>query len=170
MGAEQYKRMTAWFRARPAALAAVGLAGRGAVALVYLLYLGLLAALAARRDARFWGAVVVPAAALVLGTALRAAIDRPRPYAALGFEPLFPKKKTGQSMPSRHAFSAAAIAVTALYIWPLLGAVLVFLAVCIAVTRVLWGVHYPSDVAVGLAFGALGAAVGVQALQLCGWF
>ena len=44
-----------------------------------------------------------------MGTLLRAAINRPRPYEALNFTPLFPKDTKGQSMPSRHCFSAAAI-------------------------------------------------------------
>ena len=52
---------------------------------------------------------VVPAAAFVVGTALRAAINRPRPYTKYGFVPLFPKDKTGQSMPSRHCFSATGV-------------------------------------------------------------
>ena len=130
----------------------------GAVVAVYLLYLGLLAWLA-------WHAMwvplgvtaVVPAAAFVVGTALRAAINRPRPYTKYGFVPLFPKDKTGQSMPSRHCFSAAAIAAMVWYVLPPLGAVL---AVIIAVSRVVTGVHFVSDVLAGLAFGLVFAVAG----------
>ena len=71
-------------------------------------------------------------------------------YTALGFTPLFPKDKTGQSMPSRHCFSAAAIAGTAWYVLPPLGAVLAVLGVLIAISRVVTGVHYISDVLAGL--------------------
>ena len=97
---------------------------------------------------------------------VRKLIDRPRPYTALGFTPLFPKDKTGQSMPSRHCFSAAAIAGTAWYVLPPLGAVLAVLGVLIAISRVVTGVHYISDVLAGLAFGSVFAVLGWNAFVL----
>ena len=166
MNAEQYRAVINWFQARPAAKNALRLVSRGSVALVYLGYLGLLAWLAWHRMGQFWPALVVPAAAFVVGTALRAAINRPRPYTKYGFVPLFPKDKTGQSMPSRHCFSAAAIAATVWYVLPPLGAVLAVLAVIIAVSRVVTGVHFVSDVLAGLAFGAVFAVVGWNAFVL----
>ena len=65
-------------------------------------------------------------------------------------------------MPSRHCFSAAAIAVVAVYCNPALGAVLAVLALLIAVSRVVTGVHYISDVLAGLAFGSGFALIGWQ--------
>ena len=135
---------------------------------VYLLYLGLLAWLA-------WHAMwvplgvtaVVPAAAFVVGTALRAAINRPRPYTKYGFVPLFPKDKTGQSMPSRHCFSAAAIAAAVWYVLPPLGAVLAVLAVIIAVSRVVTGVHFVSDV---LVFAVAGRVAYIAAASALGFY
>ena len=166
MSAEQYRAVIGWFNARPAAKKALRLVSRGAVALVYLLYLGMLAWLAWHRMGQFWPALVVPAAAFVVGTLVRKVIDRPRPYTALGFAPLFPKDKTGQSMPSRHCFSAAAIAGAAWYVWQPLGIVLAVLGCLIAISRVVTGVHYISDVLAGLAFGAVFAAVGWNAFVL----
>ena len=99
-------------------------------------------------------------------TLLRAAINRPRPYEALNFTPLFPKDTKGQSMPSRHCFSAAAIAGTAWYVLPPLGAVLAVLGVLIAISRVVTGVHYISDVLAGLAFGSVFAVLGWNAFVL----
>lgn len=128
---------------------ALRLVSRGSVALVYLGYLGLLAWLAWHRMGQFWPALVVPAAAFVVGTLVRRIIDRPRPYTALGFTPLFPKDKPGQSMPSRHCFSAAAIAGAAWFVIRPLGLALAVLAVVIAVCRVVTGVHYISDVLAG---------------------
>lgn len=167
MNEQQYRTVIGWFNARPAAKKALRAVSTGAVAAVYLLYLGLLAWLA-------WHAMwvplgvtaVVPAAAFVVGTALRAAINRPRPYTKYGFVPLFPKDKTGQSMPSRHCFSAAAIAGTAWYVLPPLGAVLAVLGVLIAISRVVTGVHYISDVLAGLAFGSVFAVLGWNAFVL----
>ena len=98
--------------------------------------------------------------------ALRAHIDRPRPYTALGYQPLFPKEEAGRSMPSRHCFSAAAIAVAAWHCCPPLGMLMAALAVLIALSRVLSGVHYISDVVAGLAFGCGCALVLWQAYAL----
>lgn len=161
MTAERYRAVFAWFERHPAAKTALKLARRGAVAAVYILYGGLLAWLAWRRQRAFWRVLLVPAAIFLLGSGLRAAIDRPRPYEALGFTPLFPKSTRGKSMPSRHCFSAAGIAVTAWSVSPALGGVLLALAAGIAVSRVLAGHHYISDVAVGLAFGAAAALAGL---------
>ena len=166
MNAEQYRAVIGWFNARPAAKKALRLVSRSAVALVYLLYLGMLAWLAWHRMGQLWPALVVPASAFVVGTLVRKLIDRPRPYTALGFTPLFPKDKTGQSMPSRHCFSAAAIAGTAWYVLPPLGAVLAVLGVLIAISRVVTGVHYISDVLAGLAFGSVFAVLGWNAFVL----
>ena len=120
---------------------ALRLVSRSAVALVYLLYLGMLAWLAWHRMGQLWPALVVPASAFVVGTLVRKLIDRPRPYTALGFTPLFPQ---GQDRPE-HAqpplLSAAAIAGTAWYVLPPLGAVLAVLGVLIAISRVVTGVH-----------------------------
>ena len=149
MNAEQYRAVIGWFNARPAAKKALQLVSRGAVGLVYLLYLGMLAWLALHRSEQLLPAVIVPAAAFLVGTLVRRVIDRPRPYTALGFAPLFPKDKPGQSMPSRHCFSAAAIAGAA-----------------IAICRVVTGVHYISDVLAGLAFGAVFAVLGWNAFVL----
>ena len=167
MNEQQYRTVIGWFNARPAAKKALRAVSTGAVVAVYLLYLGLLAWLAWHA---MWAPLgvtaVVPAAAFVVGTALRAAINRPRPYTKYGFVPLFPKDKTGQSMPSRHCFSAAAIAGTAWYVLPPLGAVLAVLGVLIAISRVVTGVHYISDVLAGLAFGSVFAVLGWNAFVL----
>ncbi|MDD6648891.1 MAG: phosphatase PAP2 family protein [Subdoligranulum variabile] len=161
MNAQQYRAVIGWFNARPAAKKVLWAVSIGAVAAVYLLYLGLLSWLAWHAMwAQLGVTVVVPAAAFVVGTALRAAIDRPRPYTKYGFVPLFPKNKTGQSMPSRHCFSAAAIAAAVWYVLPPLGAVLAVLAAVIAVSRVITGVHFVSDVLAGLAFGLVFAVAG----------
>lgn len=163
MTRERYQAMFGWLNARPAAKAALRAVSAGSVAAVYAVYIGLLGWLAWRRQVLFWGVVCVPAAAFLLGTALRAAIDRPRPYEALGFAPLFPKNTRGQSMPSRHCFCAAAIAVAAGAVSAPLGTGMAALAGLIAISRVLCGVHWPGDVLAGLAFGAVVGVAGFAA-------
>lgn len=166
MNEEQYRAVIGWFNAHPAARRGLYLVSRGAVAAVYLLYGVLLLWLAARRQAQLLPTLLVPAAAVWLGSALRTRINRPRPYTAMGYQPLFPKKEKGRSMPSRHCFSAAAIAVVAWHGSLPLGGVLAVLALLIAASRVITGVHYLSDVVAGLAFGGGFALVG---WQLYGW-
>ena len=166
MTAQRYQAIFDWFRARPAALRALGYAQKISVMGVYLVYGAVLAVTLWQRSGQFWRVLAVPAAVYVLGTLLRAAINRPRPYEALNFTPLFPKDTKGQSMPSRHCFSAAAIAGTAWYVLPPLGAVLAVLGVLIAISRVVTGVHYISDVLAGLAFGSVFAVLGWNAFVL----
>ncbi len=163
MSREQYEAIFAWFRARPKAKAILKAADAVAVAAVYAVYLGLLGLLAWQRSVLFWGVLLVPAFAFLTGTALRAALNRPRPYETLGFTPLFAKATHGKSMPSRHSFCAAAIAVAAAAVNGPLGMMLLILALFIATTRVLIGVHWPGDVIVGLAFGF---AVGIVGFAL----
>ena len=166
MTAQRYQAIFDWFRARPAALRALGYAQKISVLGVYLVYGAVLAVTLWQRSGQFWRVLAVPAAVYVLGTLLRAAINRPRPYEALNFTPLFPKDTKGQSMPSRHCFSAAAIAGAAWFVLRPLGIVLAVLGVLIAVCRVVTGVHYISDVLAGLAFGAAFAVLGWNAFVL----
>lgn len=166
MTKQQYEAVFRWFNARPAARRALHAAATAAVAAVYGLYIGLLVWLAVTRQPLFFAMAGVPAAVFLLGTVLRRAINRPRPYETLGFAPLFPKHTRGQSFPSRHCFSAAGIAVSAWYFHPALAAVLAGLALLIAVTRVLTGAHYPTDVLAGLAFGGVAAWLGFALVSL----
>lgn len=128
MTAQRYQAIFDWFRARPAALRALGYAQKISVLGVYLVYGAVLAVTLWQRSGQFWRVLAVPAAVYVLGTLLRAAINRPRPYEALNFTPLFPKDTKGQSMPSRHCFSAAAIVAAAFTVWVPLGVAACLLA------------------------------------------
>lgn len=161
MTADRYRAVIGWFNARPAAKKLLRAVSLGSVAAVYLLYAGLVVLMMLRGNSLLWPLLAVPAVVFVLGTALRRAINRPRPYETLGFAPLFPKDTKGQSLPSRHCFSAACIAVAAIPVSPAAAAVLAGLAVVIALTRVLCGVHYISDVLVGLVFGAAASRLGL---------
>ena len=153
--------MLDWLRARPALCRLIRFVAQGSVVCIYVLYAGLLGWLAWNRDMQFWRVLLVTCVVFVAGTALRAAINRPRPYETLGAPPLFPKDTVGKSMPSRHSFSAAVIAAAAWAVLPPLGAAGAVFALLIALTRVLCGVHYISDVLVGLVFGAAASRLGL---------
>lgn len=97
--------------------------------------------------------VLVPAAMLVFVSVLRKIINRPRPYEKMEINPIIKKDKSGESMPSRHIFSAFMIAMTFLYISPIFSIPLFVIAVVLAAVRVIGGVHYISDVIVAAAIG-----------------
>ncbi|MBK7865042.1 MAG: phosphatase PAP2 family protein [Archangiaceae bacterium] len=59
------------------------------------------------------------------------------------------------SMPSLHSANAFAAAVAVTLAWPYAGWVLFPVATLIAVSRIFVGVHWPSDVLVGAAYGSV---------------
>lgn len=159
-----YSRIAAWFTARPRALRLLTRLNHVLPLVFYYLYPLLLLQLAVRQErARFLRVLLVPAAAFAACTALRRVFRAKRPYESPGFVPLIPREKTGDSFPSRHMASAAVIAFAYWYVYPAVGAVLAAAAACIAVTRVLAGIHFPRDVIAG---GALGFAAGIIGFRL----
>lgn len=126
-------------------------------------YLLSLLLLALRGDARIVRALLVPAACFLVATALRPAIDRPRPYDRFDAPPVGRYRRgKGKSMPSRHTASAAAIACAVVYAfpgWPL-GVCMAILSLLIAALRVLAGQHYLSDVLAALALSLALSLIG----------
>ena len=164
MRPQQYRKVYDWFTARPAALRALRLTGRALPVLFAGAYLALLGLLAAGTAAGVYPmrlaarAVLGPGAVFGGGSALRAALDRPRPYQQPGFVPLLPKDTQGKSFPSRHVLSGAVIAAAWLPVSPAAAGLLAALTAALGVQRVLAGVHTPADAAAGALLGfGLGA-------------
>jgi undecaprenyl-diphosphatase len=83
---------------------------------------------------------------------------RERPFAAHpGDTVLVAHASPDPSFPSDHATAAFAIAFAVLFFSRRLGALFLVAATAIGVSRVLLGVHYPSDVLAGAAVGLLSA-------------
>ena len=99
--------------------------------------------------------ILVPAFGFILLTLVRKWINQPRPYETWEIVPLLDKDSSGNSMPSRHVFSATIISMACLHANLLVGLVLLVLSVLLGLVRVLGGVHYPKDVLVGYACGLL---------------
>ena len=100
-----------------------------------------------------WIYLFIPASGFVILSFLRKKINAPRPYEVWEIVPLLDRDSPGQSMPSRHVFSATIISMACLHASPSVGVILLVLSTLLALVRVLGGVHYPKDVLVGYACG-----------------
>lgn len=156
---EWYTHITRPFR-RDGAARAIGMLDRALVVGFALAYVALLIILIVTGNSNLVRAVIVPAATFALVTVLRIAINRPRPYEAHDIDALVQKDTHGKSMPSRHMSSAVIIAFTYSMVWPLWGGILFAACACIAFTRIVGGVHYPTDIAAAIAIGLVCGAVG----------
>lgn len=95
----------------------------------------------------------IPASGFVILSFLRKKINAPRPYEVWEIVPLLDRDSPGQSMPSRHVFSATIISMAYFHASLSVGVVLLVLSALLGLVRVLGGVHYPKDVVVGYICG-----------------
>jgi len=93
--------------------------------------------------------VFIPASGFVILSFLRKKINAPRPYEEWDIKPLLDRDSPGQSMPSRHVFSATIISMACMYASLPIGMICLTLSAFLGLVRVLGGVHYPKDVVVG---------------------
>ena len=91
----------------------------------------------------------IPASGFVILSFLRKKINALRPYEVWEIVPLLDRDSPGQSMPSRHVFSATIISMACFHASLSLGVILLVLSAFLGLVRVLGGVHYPKDVVVG---------------------
>ena len=103
------------------------------------------------------------AVALTLYKGLKRWTRRPRPYAAHPRIRAWVAPLDEFSFPSGHTLHAVAFSVVALAHYPWLAPLLVPFALCVALSRVVLGLHYPSDV---LAATAIGTALAWLSIQL----
>ena len=97
--------------------------------------------------------VFIPASGFVILSLLRKKINAPRPYEVWDITPLLDRDSPGQSMPSRHVFSASIISMACLHTSLTMGMICLTLSAFLGLVRVLGGVHYPKDVVVGYICG-----------------
>ena len=97
--------------------------------------------------------VFIPASGFVILSFLRKKINAPRPYEEWTIKPLLDRDSPGQSMPSRHVFSATIISMACLHASLSVGVILLVFSALLGLVRVLGGVHFPKDVVVGYICG-----------------
>ena len=97
--------------------------------------------------------VFIPASGFVILSLLRKKINAPRPYEVWEIVPLLDRDSPGQSMPSRHVFSATIISMACLHTSLTMGMICLILSAFLGLVRVLGGVHFPKDVVVGYICG-----------------
>ncbi|MEO7143998.1 MAG: phosphatase PAP2 family protein [Bryobacteraceae bacterium] len=118
-------------------------------------------------DERRWAAVaaagVAAAAGIVLFKFLKHATGRTRPVAPHCWAKLLPPDRF--SFPSGHSITAFAVALALGLFYPSLLLGLLFCAISVAVSRIMLGLHFLSDVIAGSAIGSL---LGYAAFALFG--
>ena len=95
----------------------------------------------------------IPASGFVILSLLRKKINAPRPYEVWKIVPLLDRDSPGQSMPSRHVFSATIISMACMHASLSVGLILLILSALLGLVRVLGGVHFSKDVVVGYICG-----------------
>ncbi len=165
--AESYRRWTASLRANPAYATAL----RRLDSLLKLLFYGAYGVLAlvvvlGGAPLKLVPLGLIPAAGFGLLSLVRRRLNRPRPYELYDLDPLIERDGSGESFPSRHAFSAFTIAAAWLTTAPLVAVFLLVAACLVGVCRVLGGVHFPRDVVAGALAGALTGALTAVAITV----
>lgn len=95
---------------------------------------------------------------VLLTEAIRELWFRPRPFAELGFSPLF-EHAASASFPSGHAAFYFALAGVVFFVNKKAGIAFFAVALLMGFARVFAGVHWPSDVAGGALLGIASASV-----------
>lgn len=161
MSKETYEKVIDFFEASPMRSVFLSVICRWLPFVCGMVYLVGAAGLAYMADERLFRYLLVPAGGFIFVTIFRKLVNRKRPYEALGFVPFLKYKEgKGQSFPSRHTASAFLIAMACFYICPCLGGVMLIVAGLIAASRVVSGMHYPSDVIFAIFVSLLIAVLG----------
>ncbi len=109
---------------------------------------------------------ITGAAALLLYRRLKRWTKRPRPFAADGRIRAWAAPLDEFSFPSGHTLHAVAFTAVALSHYPALGWLLLPFTASVALSRVVLGLHYPSDVLAATAIGGVLAALSIRLAAL----
>ena len=156
---QRYEQWAAPLRGRPGVVRALNIVNRGIVIVFYVVYALLLGWACVSDPWRLVPLVGVTAVGFVAVSFFRRRFNAPRPYECCSIAPLIARDGAGKSFPSRHAFSAFAIAASWFAASVPVAVVLLVAAGVLAVCRVLGGVHFPRDVVAGAFIGSATGAL-----------
>ncbi|WP_165212855.1 phosphatase PAP2 family protein [Streptococcus tangpeifui] len=153
---EFYSRLTAPLRERPWMIKILRVSNWILTKLMAVLYPLLLLDLLGREQFYDLGLTIfIPGLAFTGLSYFRMRLNLPRPYETWAISPLIDKASKGNSLPSRHVFSAAMISLCLYQISPRISVLCLVFSAILALCRVLGGVHYPRDVILGYFTGVL---------------
>ena len=109
------------------------------------------------------------AIALILYKALKRWTRRPRPFASDVRIRAWVAPLDEFSFPSGHTLHAVAFSIVAVAHYPLLATVLLPFTGCVALSRVVLGLHYPSDVLAAIGIGSALAATSLWMASGAQW-
>jgi len=125
------------------------------VLLSFVGYIGLLVYLLIQKEyMELIKTILIPLSTITIVEIIRHLYNRPRPFEKYRYLPLI-DHRPGRSFPSKHATSSMIIALSIYHVLPSLGMVFLFNALLVGITRILSGIHYPSDVCGGYILGYL---------------
>ena len=156
---QRYEQWAAPLRGRPGVVRALNIVNRGIVIVFYVVYALLLGWACVSDPWKLAPLVGVTAVGFAAVSFFRRRFNAPRPYECCAIAPLIARDGAGKSFPSRHAFSAFAIAASWFAASAPVAVVLLVAAVVLAICRVLGGVHFPRDVVVGALIGSATGAL-----------
>ena len=156
---QRYEQWAAPLRGRPGVVRALNIVNHGIVVVFYAAYALLLGWACVSDPWRLVPLVGVTAVGFAAVSFFRRRFNAPRPYECCAIAPLIARDGAGKSFPSRHAFSAFAIAASWFAASAPVAVVLLVAAVVLAVCRVLGGVHFPRDVVAGAFIGSATGAL-----------
>ena len=156
---QRYEQWAAPLRGRPGVVRALNIVNHGIVVVFYAAYALLLGWACVSDPWKLAPLVGVTAVGFAAVSFYRRRFNAPRPYECCAIAPLIARDGAGKSFPSRHAFSAFAIAASWFAASAPVAVVLLVAAVVLAVCRVLGGVHFPRDVVAGAFIGSATGAL-----------
>lgn len=138
-----------------------------AVYLAYLLVIMFLVLVIKEKDKKkkayafAWALLSIIISRGIITEVIRFIYSRPRPFEALGFDPVFAQAKEGGSFPSGHMTGYAILILPTFYLNRKWGWVYTGSIIAMGVGRIYGGVHWPSDIIGGIAI-ALAVSYGVK--------
>jgi len=164
MKEKDYRALLSAIRSRKGLAAFAVYSGKAITYLVYLFYPLFFVHLLVTKDPAVYKYVLVPGISFGIVSVVRYWLNFPRPYEKWDIEPLYHKKTSGKSFPSRHTFSVFMIAIAAFYLYPAIGIAIGIMGILLAISRVLCGVHFIRDVSVGMLCGIAMGLIGFYLL------